>query len=396
MFIVDMISAIVVDYRRGRDLDREYTTGVVRKPSVAEAASLWWRDQRSAKAWTMLEQFQFFTLFTHFAMSYPTRIESFTRFIDWSNLGIPISFLKDESVHDHRRTLLGMVQPPNGLDMEPKNLYAANMFWFAIGLAGISFVYGVLALIFYTRSHWRTVFICRLVYCLMRFLNMAYMGILMTSSYTMVASPHNYRTIVPAVFTLIIIGIGYPLMVYYILNGRNKQLFENEFKFKFGCLYVNYRPEHCTYILINISRKAVTGLFVGFLGYSYFNHPKWVVWFQVIFLGVAQVAYAIKLFKTKPYYDQYHEYLDYFLVVVNVATIALSMLHYNKPSIAGELIVGLIQALGFIGCIGCYIVSWMQMNTFSLRKLFFCCNKRQDVDGNVPLDTVSQGEGTTV
>lgn len=115
-------------------------------------------------------------------------------------------------------------------------------------------------------------------------------------------------------------------------------------------------------MLVNISRKAVTGLFVGFLGYSYFNHPKWVVWFQVIFLAIAQIAYAIKLFKyvlyiifickimlivvicrTKPYYDQYHEYLDYFLVVVNVATIALSMLHYNKPSIPGELIVGLIQ-----------------------------------------------------
>lgn len=95
---------------------------------MAEAASLWWRDQRSAKAWTMLEQFQFFTLFTHMAMSYPTRIESFTRFIDWTNLGIPISFLKDESVHDHRRTLMGMVQYANGLDMLPKNLYAASIF----------------------------------------------------------------------------------------------------------------------------------------------------------------------------------------------------------------------------------------------------------------------------
>lgn len=392
MFIVDMISAVMVDYRRAMDLEREYTTGVVRKPSVQEAASLWWRDQRSAKAWTMLEQFQFFTLFTHFAMNYPTRILSFTRFVDWTNLGIPASFLADETIKDHRRTLLGMVQYANGLNLQPKDLYGANMFWFAIGLAAIVVLFGALALILYSRSHWRTVFVCRLVYCLMRFLNLSYMGLMMTTSYTIVAAPHNYRTIVPAVFTLIIIGIGYPLMVYLILNGRNKQLFENEFKFKFGCLYVNYRPEHCTYHLIIICRKAITGLFVGFLGYSYFNHPKWVVWFQVIMLGMAQIAYAFKLFRTKPYYDQYHEYLDYFLVVVNVATIALSMLHYNKPSVAGELIVGLIQALGFIGCIGCYIVSWMQMNTFSVRKLLMCCSSRRETDGQVPLDSVSQSE----
>jgi hypothetical protein len=390
MFITDAVSAIMVDYRRAKDLEREYTSGVIRKPSVAEAASLWWRDQRSAKAWTFLEQFQFFTLFTHLAMSYPTRIQSFTRFIQWTNLGIPLAFLKDHSVHENRRTLLGLVQYGNGLDMLPKNLYAANMFWFAIGLAIITVVFGVLALITYTKSHWRTVFLCRLVYLIMRFMSMAYMGIMMTCAYTLVASPHNYRTIVPAAFTLVIIGLGYPLTIYLILDGRNKQLFENEFKYKFGCLYVNYRPEHCTYHLVQLSRKAITGLFVGFLAFSAQNHPKWVVWFQIIMLGIAQLAYAYKLFRTKPYYDQYHEYLDYFLVIVNCGTIALSMLHYNKPSEAGELIVGLIQVLGYIGCIGCYIISWMQMNTLSLSKLFCCFkSRREPMEGNVPLDTVS-------
>lgn len=56
-----------------------------------------------------------------------------------------------------------------------------------------------------------------------------------------------------------------------------------------------------------------------------------------------QFAYAFRVFRAKPYYDQYHEYLDYFLSIVNIGTIALSMLHYNKPSIAGELITALIQ-----------------------------------------------------
>jgi hypothetical protein len=109
------------------------------------------------------------------------------------------------------------------------------MFWFAIGLGGIAFVYGVLALINHTRTHWRTVLVCRLVYILMRFLNLAcifpptpflffyfsilffsllvlfiltftYMGLMMTCSYTIVAAPHNYRTIIPAIFTLVLLS----------------------------------------------------------------------------------------------------------------------------------------------------------------------------------------------
>lgn len=115
------------------------------------------------------------------------------------------------------------------------------MFWFAIGLACIVVVYGVLYLCFYSRSHWRTVFKCRMVYCLMRFLSLACislllsflllflffsspyspfllfcffsifdsvldMGLLMTCSYTLVAKPHDYQTIVPAFFTLVIVN----------------------------------------------------------------------------------------------------------------------------------------------------------------------------------------------
>lgn len=48
--------------------------------------------------------------------------------------------------------------------------------------------------------------------------------------------------------------------------------------------------------------------------------------------------------RTKPYIDHYHEYLEYFLVIVNVATIALSMLFYNNPLLAGELIIGMVMS----------------------------------------------------
>jgi len=335
-------------------------------------------------------------LFTHFAMDYPTRIQSLVRFLDWTNLGIPLPFMEDHTVHANRK-LLGMVQYGNGLGLLPQDLYAANMFWFFIGLVTICVILGGLALICFFRPHWRTVLACRLVYVLMRFLTLAYMGLIMTTTYTMVASPHNYKTIVPAIFTLVIIGGGFPFMIHKLLDGKSKKLFENEFKYKFGCFYVNYRPEHSKFYLANIGRKAVTGMLVGLLAFSANNHPKFVVWFQVTTLAVAQVAYAYRVFKSKPYYDQYHEYLDYILAAVNVGSIALSMLHYNKPSIAGELLTALLQALGFIACIGVYIISWMQMSSKWVRKLMdlLCCwNKHRNVEGQVPLDNVGSDGAT--
>lgn len=394
MFIIDIGSAVKIDFKRSKDLENEYSTGIIRKPTMAEAASLWWRDQRSSKAWTLLEQFQFFVLFTHFAMSYPTRILSLVRFLDWTNLGIPLPFMEDHSVHSNRK-LLGMVQYGNGLGLLPKDLYAANMFWFFIGLVGITVILGGLIVIFYFRTHWRTVFVCRLVYVLNRYGILAYMGIIMTSSYTIVASPHNYKTIIPAIFTLFIVGGGFPYYIYKMLDGKSKKLFENEFKYKFGCFYVNYRPEHSKFYLVNIGRKAITGMLVGFLAFSATNSPKYVVWFQVTILAVAQVAYAYRVFKEKPYYDHYHEYLDYILAAVNVGSIALAMFHYNKPSTAGELLTALLQALGFIACIFVYMISWMQMSSKLLRKIMdtLCCCfvKKREVEGQVPLDNVTHG-----
>lgn len=37
----------------------------------------------------------------------------------------------------------------------------------------------------------------------------------------------------------------------------------------------------------------------------------------------------------------------------------------------------------------------MQMNTLSLKKLLCCCRERHEMEGNVPLDTVSQSDNPT-
>lgn len=96
-----------------------------------------------------------------------------------------------------------MVQYGNGLGILPQDIYSANMFWFAMGIFAIVVLVGGTALVLYFKTHWRTVLACRLLYLLTRFVSLAYMGILMTSSYVMVASPHLARHIVPAVFTLV-------------------------------------------------------------------------------------------------------------------------------------------------------------------------------------------------
>jgi len=382
MLLINIYSAVRLDIKRAKDFESEYKSGVAVKPTVQEAAIMWWRDQRSAKSWSMFEQFQFFTWFTHLALAYPTRILSMTRFVDWTNLGIPLPFMKDHTQHIEKRTLLGMVQYANGLDILPTDIYANNMFWFGISILSLSFVFGVLVLCTWRKAHWKTVFICRYIYLMVRLLNLAYMGIVVTCCYTMVAAPHHPRTVVPAIFTFIIVGIGYPLAIYFRLRGKDKELINTEFRLKYGALYVNFKPDQKFFYLSIILRKLITGIFVGFLNYSATHNPKWVVLIQAACLAVAQFFYAFEMFRRKPYYDHYHEYLDYFLVIINIGTIALSMLHYNHPLVAGELIVGLVQALGFIACIMAYIISWLQMQpSFKIRQFFarscFCCGRRK-------------------
>lgn len=278
------------------------------------------------------------------------------------------------------------------------------MFWVAVATALIVCVYQLLSLIFYNLLHWRTTFMSRMVYLLVRLANMAYVGIVMTSSFAMVSPNHDYRQIAPGVVVFILVGLGYPLLVAFILRGNPKKLLDEEFKYKFGCLYTNYQAGNRMFVLVLFARKFVTAAIVGFLNYSLTETPKYLSIIQVIIMGVMQILYTVVVLIRKPYYDYYHEYLEYFLCVVNLATLGLSMWQYGSPSETGMLITGLVQTLGLIACVGVYIVSWIYMNkgVNPFVQLFGSCidkvrgSKSDSSSSPIPLDQSSGGMGSTV
>eukprot|EP01112_Ceratiomyxa_fruticulosa_P002299 TRINITY_DN1241_c0_g1_i9.p1 TRINITY_DN1241_c0_g1~~TRINITY_DN1241_c0_g1_i9.p1 ORF type:complete len:606 (-),score=118.74 TRINITY_DN1241_c0_g1_i9:123-1940(-) len=419
MFMINWFSAIRLDLRRGADLEKEYSSGVANKPSHAEAAALWWRDQRSAKTWLLIDQFQFLVLVSHMALDFPARFLSFTKLFDWTNFGLPLPFIHDNGFHSARvkftypgvtyptsnlqsyaptnfvtRDLQGFEQYGNSLGLPPNDLFGSNMFWFGICLAIASVVYGLLVLINTKKAHWKVVFTCRLVYVLIRIVNMGYMGIVMTSAYGIVAPGHSASLIAPSAIVFVVIGGGWPLLVWILLHGKgkSKELFANEFKFKVGSLYVNYRPEHSMFSLYLILRRFLTGAIIGFLAYSPTQTPQYLAAIQFAIMAAAQIFYGAMVAWKKPYYDYYHEYLEYFLTIVNLATLALSMSHYNGPKEIGELLTALVQALALIACFGTYIVSWLQMHKdFSFSEAIKKCFGRGDSNVNsskhtVPLD----------
>jgi len=144
------------------------------------------------------------------------------------------------------------------------------------------------------------------------------------------------------------------------------------------------------FVLALFAKKFVTAAMVGFLNYSLKESPKYLSVIQVVIMGAVQVAYTIAVLIRKPYYDYYHEYLEYFLCFVNLATLGLSMWQYNSPSEVGVYITGLVQALGVIACVGVYIISWIHMRRGA--KSFFSrfFKKDKDItpssDSGIPLE----------
>jgi len=107
------------------------------------------------------------------------------------------------------------------------------------------------------------------------------------------------------------------------------------------------------------------------MGMLYTTQHKPVVIIQVVILGLVQIGYLVEVARTHPYYDHFHEYLEYFLVVINVITLGLVLAHINTPSEPAYLITALLQILALVACISTFIISWMQMHPDFSFKLWF-------------------------
>ncbi|EGC29488.1 hypothetical protein DICPUDRAFT_158929 [Dictyostelium purpureum] len=395
LYIIDIATTIPIDIRRSKDYKEEYKSGQHPKATHEEASILWWRDQRSHKAWTLMDQFQFIALVSHIGVVFPGRFISFTEYLDWSNLGIPFppainppQVWTGESTPT--RSILSMAQYENSLGSGDLYLLPNILFWFGLLCAAflVPLLITLLVVSFIEKLiHWKEVITNRLIHVTIRILSFGYIGILLAASFAMVTPLNDYRIIIPGAIIFVLYGIGLPVAIWFLLNVPEARLHHPTFKQQFGCLYVHFKPktDHRFAVFMFIKR-FIMAVIVGILAFKPLsaqpltNTDLAVPIVQVIVIDAALIGYAVLLFIRKPFFDHYQLWLEYLLAAINVVTCSLSLTHIKSPSAAGELIACLIQAIALIAVIASYIISWLQMRSKFLKKIqgFFSCCKKED------------------
>ncbi|GAM19756.1 hypothetical protein SAMD00019534_029310 [Acytostelium subglobosum LB1] len=400
LFLIDMITTIPLDLQRAKNYEVEFRTGTYPKPSHEEASVLWWRDQRSAKAWTLMDQFQFLSLVSHMGVVFPSRFLSFTMFLDWTNLGIPFpQSIRDQmppmnfewrdtydQIANTGRNLATYAQYNNILESSSTYHLANILFWFII-LAAAFIVPLLIAFIIlsFVESlvHWKEVIRNRLVHCTVRILQFSYIGVISAAAFSIVAKPIAAKTLVPGIILIVLYGIGYPVAIWFILRVPESRLHNPSFKQQFGSLYVNFKPktDH-RFVVFSYIKRFIMAMIIGILAfdiepaYPLAGTDRAVPIAQCAIISLVLLLYAVLLFIRKPYFDHYHLWLEYALAVINIVSICVCLTHLKEPSQAGELVFCILQALGMVVCIATFVISWLQMRSKFLTKItscFSCC-----------------------
>jgi len=407
LFVIDIGTTPFVDIKRAKDYAEEFKTGAYPKGTHEEASILWWRDQRSAKAWTLMDQFQFISLISHIGVVFPSRFLNFTEYLDWTNMGIPFPPAinpPQEFTSTTGRQMLAYSQYENSLEAGGLYHLANILFWFGL-LCGAFLVPLLIAFLVLKLVegviHWREVIRNRIIHVTVRLLTVGYIGVIMASAYSLVTPLHSYKIIIPGAILIVIYGIGLPIAIFKLLDVPEARLHNPTFKQQFGCLYVNFKPktDH-RFVVFAFIKRFIMAIIVGVLSfeptpaYPLSNKDMAAPIVQVVIIIVVLIGYAVLLGIRKPYFDHYHLWLEYFLTGLNVITVGLCLTHLKNPSVAGELIACLIQALSLIACIAAYIISWLQMRSAFLEKVkkffSFCkCGSKKDKSTNVDLNEMN-------
>ncbi|EFA81474.1 substrate adhesion molecule [Heterostelium album PN500] len=409
LFLVDMITTIPLDIDRAKNYEVEFRTGTYPKASHEEASVLWWRDQRSAKAWTLMDQFQYVSLISHMGVVFPSRFLNFTEYLDWTNLGIPFPqsirdqiatpIFESRNLYDPSvttaRSLMTYAQYNNILETTSTYHLANILFWFII-LAAAFIVPLLLAFIILnfieSLVHWKEVIRNRLIHCTIRILQFSYIGVISAAAFSIVAKPLAAKTIVPGAILIALYGIGFPIAIWFLLKVPESRLHNPTFKQQFGCLYVNFKPktDH-RFVVFSYIKRFIMAMIIGILAfniepsYPLSGQAKAVPIAQCIIICLVIVLYVVLLAIRKPYFDHYHLWLEYLLAVLNIVSVGVCLSHLKEPSVAGELVVCVLQALALVACIAAYFISWLQMRSSFLNKIsnvLCCCCKGDKVKKN--------------
>jgi hypothetical protein len=408
MVVLNVASAVSVDHQTTNYLEEE---NLVTIPFLKQ---IYWRDERSAKAWKLFDQLQFISYFSLIGVAFPTRLIGFTRYFNWAMLLLPLPFApKNDPYFPERdigrasaspsasgapagaiagagvlgssRALLNFEQLSSTLGFgDLSRPFYAVMFWFVILLAILLVAYAIFALISWLafngkaedpakfRKTYAVVLRQKVFYILTRVVLIGYMPINITAAYHLKSSSDGSGGVRAAsAICLIVFGILPIVFNAFVVWGKTKELLFLYLKLRFGALYSVYHYEKARFNLVVLARKFLIAILIGFLATNKDNDP--LVYAQVFVIIAIIIVYLIVLFIVRPYLDQVHLLLDAGINILNGIAWGIALLCIDTAQPAGtfnrgassspvaEIIAAICVLLSFAICCVAYCHSWYNM-----------------------------------
>jgi hypothetical protein len=343
-----------------------------RKPTDSEIRASWWRNQRAAKTWVMLDQIQFAALTGLFAVHSPGIFFNFVTVFRWSIFGFPLPWSErptGEEAITTGRTPLSMMQHASSTLAFTGEIFYGSLFWLALLVLLVLVVFIFIGLwgLFNRNRNTRALARNRIVYTLVRVVSFAYFPFAAMTTYTLTLGPEVPAAAVIAAIFIVVVHVGFAVLVWAILpRGRQSaKVFTPAFLKKFGPIYHAFYFRRSWFMEIQLGKKFILGALIGFLQTQQIA--------QLVVMLVVQVAYLVVVIVLKHVYlDPIHKLLDIVVTVCNIIVTGLmfAFLDGIDNRFAVEVIGFICAAFLLISqvmCIGAFIRSWLHVSDLTTR-----------------------------
>jgi len=388
--------------------------------------TLWWRDERSHKAWKMFDQMQFLAAYGIINAIYTTKLYNFLAFWNFSLFIIPLGgTFYDTSDHPQRALNYTPPQPasfpfppipPGAWSGGPVNatgrkrdyqqfinsqetpaqlIYPTAVIWFLITFFGFLILYGIYYAIMVMVMHkdeseYEKILGLRFKHIMTRVLNAFYFPAIFLAVFAIqvefghsemdVEIQYSQAIIVLPIFMGLFVGLGVPaFFAFGVANSSYTNWFSPEFRVPYGAFYVPFKKDHIRFPLWIYLRKAFAACALAAMARGYDPDSEGIFWAQIIVTLFAYVIYLVVLVWKRPYIDVIHMIVDGLLALLDLITILLSLLAIQSDSgtqDAVQWIVLVVQIPCMFVVIVAYGWSTMFYAGYTSPRQFFCCEEK--------------------
>lgn len=350
--VIDIYSLLIGDIRK------------IRGNSDSRVRESWWRNQRSAKEWLLIDQLQFTAITAQFGVNSPTLYETFASIFRWVILGFPLPW-SEYPAPSTGRTLSSFVQWSKTILSVPNEILYGNLFWLTLLI--LFFLIPILVIgligILISNATLKGFFKNRITYFFLRLEQFVYFPLAVTACFSLTTG--SAGPIIVGLIVLLVIHFGVPIGLFLLMkkkrqdSGSGTGLFDQAFMKKFAPLYSPFYFRRYWFMFPIFLKKLLLGAVIGF---SYSAQAL-----QIPLLVIIFVVYIILLFLVRPYLDPLQMVADVTVNILNTIVVILMFaflealqISYESQQIIGALIAALLL-VSMIVCIAAYIKSWLQL-----------------------------------